>query len=328
MIWTDARIDEAREVLAGKTLAQTASVLSDRWNEYITEQMVRGAIRRWGARQIRDAERGAQVRDFDKAERLVRARPPVAIKDVPLNGVVLVGALGDTHLCSKYERLDLLHMMYDMYESEGVRTVFHTGNYIEGEARFNQNDIAVHGMDNQLRYFVTNYPKNKGITTYYVDGDDHEGWYTQREGVNVGERLEDIARREGRDDLSYLGYMEKDIQLSEHSDRFIRVVHPGGGSAQAVSWTSQKIIGAIEHDDAMPYIMFVGHYHKAEFLPNYRGVNIFQTGTFQEQSPFMRKKLLRADIGAWIVRIRYQDGEPVGVGGDYIPFKRKTWKYL
>lgn len=327
MIWTDARIDEARVALEGRTLAQAAATLSDRWNEYITEQMVRGAIRRWGARQQRDAERAAHGGGGGRVD--VREAPvPIAVTNPPENGVVLFGALGDTHLCSKYERLDMVHMMYAIYESEGVQTVFHTGNYIEGEARFNQNDIAVHGMDNQLRYFVANYPKNKGITTYYVDGDDHEGWYTQREGVNVGERLEDIARREGRDDLKYLGYMEQDIKLSPNSDKFIRVIHPGGGSAQAVSWTSQKIIGAIEHDDAMPYIMLVGHYHKAEFLPNYRGVNIFQTGTFQEQSPFMRKKLLRADVGAWIVRVRFQDGQPVSVGGDYIPFKRKAWKHL
>ena len=111
------------------------------------------------------------------------------------------GVCGDNHLCSKYERLDILNALYDFYESEGITTVYNTGNWIDGEARFNKHDIHTHGMDNQIDYFLENYPKRKGITTYYITGDDHEGWYTQREGIDVGRYTEMKAKQAGREDF-------------------------------------------------------------------------------------------------------------------------------
>ena len=129
------------------------------------------------------------------------------------SGFYKFGAVGDNHMGSKYERLDVLEALYDMFESEGIKVVYNTGNWIDGEARFNKHDLSVHGMDNQIRYFVENYPKRKGITTYFIAGDDHEGWYTQREGVDIGKYAEYIARQEGRNDLIYMGYMEADVHL-------------------------------------------------------------------------------------------------------------------
>jgi hypothetical protein len=94
-------------------------------------------------------------------------------------GFYKFGAIGDNHMCSKYERLDVLNALYDLYEKEGIKTVYNTGNWIDGERRFNRSDLKVHGMDAQVEYFVDNYPKRKGITTYFIAGDDHEGWYVQ-----------------------------------------------------------------------------------------------------------------------------------------------------
>lgn len=91
------------------------------------------------------------------------------------NGEYLFGFLGDSHLASKYARLDVLNDLYDKFRAAGVSRVFHTGNWIDGEARFNMHDLLVHGMDQQIDYLVKNYPA--GIPTYAVAGDDHEGWY-------------------------------------------------------------------------------------------------------------------------------------------------------
>lgn len=324
--WSDQLLESIDEMVQQDGYPVAAHYLSEQLGQFIDPEQLRGARRRWQQRVLRGERRGVSV--LEAIEPAYKPRDFTLLKKMPDNFTLTLGALGDTHLGSKYERIDILQELYDIYEQEGVSIVFHTGNFIEGEARFNEQDINVHGMDNQLKYFVDKYPQRKGITTYYIGGDDHEGWYTQREGIDAGERLEDIALRAGRKDLVYLGYMERDIPIAPNYDKVIRVQHPGGGSAQAVSWTSQKIIAAIEHDDVMPLIMLIGHYHKAEFLPNYRGSYIFQTGTFQEQSPFMRKKLLRADIGAWIIRITFVNGTVSRVGGEFVSFKRNAWKYL
>ncbi len=48
-------------------------------------------------------------------------------------------------------------------------------------------------------------------------------------------------------------------------------------------------------------MLVLGHYHKAEFLPNYRNVAGIQSGCFQSQTPFMAAHALAAHVGGWIV---------------------------
>lgn len=215
------------------------------------------------------------------------------------------GACGDSHLCSKQERLDALHDLYRVYDANGIKTVLHTGNYIDGEARFNKHELKVHGLDAQLSYMGENYPAIKGIRTLMVSGDDHEGWYAQREGVDIGRYMQSVMKRGGRTDIVNLGYMESFVPL-KHKDSgktsMVHVIHPGGGSAYAISYTSQKQIESYEGGEK-PAIALIGHYHKAEHLEA-RNVHAFQTGCTQDQTVFMRKKKLVASIGGWIIMAR------------------------
>lgn len=246
-------------------------------------------------------------------------------------GFYRFGAVGDNHMGSKYERADVLEALYDLFESEGIKVVYNTGNWIDGEARFNKHDLNVHGMDNQIRHFVQNYPQRKGITTYFIAGDDHEGWYTQREGVDIGRYAEFIAREEGRKDLVYLGYMEADVHIkAKNGETVVRVLHPGGGSSYATSYSIQKIVESYQGGEK-PHVLLAGHYHKADYL-YYRGVHCVQTGTTQDQSPFMRKKKLAAHLGGWIIEFHNDDnGAITRFKQEFIPFYDnsyyKKWSY-
>lgn len=230
------------------------------------------------------------------------------------------GAIGDNHLGSKYERLDVLNALYDLYEREGITVVYNTGNYIDGEARFNTHDIHTHGMDRQIDYFIENYPRRKGITTYFISGDDHEGWYTQREGIDIGKYTERKAREAGRTDLVYLGHMEADVHLpAANGHTTIRVLHPGGGSSYAVSYSVQKIIESYQGGEK-PHVLLIGHYHKADYIYN-RGVHAVQTGCTQDQSPFMRKKKLAAHLGGWIIEMANdENGAVTRFKTEFMPF--------
>lgn len=227
----------------------------------------------------------------------------------------LFGACGDTHLGSKYERLDVLNDLYDRFEAAGVDRVLHTGNWIDGEARFNRLDLHTHGMDAQVRYFVQNYPERNGIKTFYVDGDDHEGWYSQREGVNIGKYAQMRAEEKGRADLIHLGYMEAHIRLVNANTgkvATLAVVHPGGGSAYADSYTIQKIVESLEGGEK-PAVALYGHYHKL-IAGEYRGVYWLQTGCTKGQDTFGRKKRLRYTLGGAIVGLE-QDPETGAILG-------------
>lgn len=224
------------------------------------------------------------------------------------DGWYKIGVVSDTHLCSKQERLAELRDFYRILEANGVQTVLHSGNYIDGEASFNKHELIVHGMDAQLEYLGTHYPTYPGVTTYAVSGDDHEGWLAQREGVDIGRYAEDVMRRGGRADWKNLGYMEAFLPL-EHAvsgkRSMYHVIHPGGGSSYAVSYTSQKLVEAYE-GGSKPAIAQIGHFHKAEYLHT-RNVHCVQAGCFLDQTIFARKKRLTFTIGGWILQFRQNE---------------------
>lgn len=149
----------------------------------------------------------------DSYEILKTPAPQRALGEIPVyvsrdDGTYVFGFTSDNHLGSKYERLDVAEALYTEFERAGVDRVFNAGNWIDGEAKFNKFDIYVYGMENQLNHFVSKYPKRDGIITYAVAGDDHEGWYCQREGIDIGMHAQNKMQQAGRHDFVYLGYME------------------------------------------------------------------------------------------------------------------------
>jgi len=250
---------------------------------------------------------------------------PVSIKD---EEEFAIGFIADTHIGSKYERQDVLEALYDRFEQNGINTVFHGGNWIDGEARFNKYDIYVHGVNDQVKNFIEKYPQRHGIKTHIISGDDHEGWFVQREHVNIGQVMEDAAKRYGRDDLIDLGYMERDIEFKTNKgSSIVRVIHAGGGSAYATSYTSQKYVESLQGGEK-PHIVLVGHYHKFNYAYA-RGVHVIQGGTTEDQTPFMRKKNIPAHLGGTILWLRQNErGIFTSVKVEWIPFfDKKFYSY-
>jgi hypothetical protein len=183
----------------------------------------------------------------------------------------------------------------------GVKRVINSGNWVDGEARFNKHDLHVHGLDNQCRYLATKYPQRKGIVTYAVAGDDHEGWYAQNTGLDIGQHAENIMREEGRKDWVNLGYMESFVNLQHRKtgkECRLLAIHPGGGSSYAVSYAPQRIVESLSGGEK-PAILMIGHYHKMSYNM-IRNVHTIQCGTTQDQTPFMRKKRIDAHVGGGV----------------------------
>jgi len=236
------------------------------------------------------------------------------------DGWQLFGVTSDNHLGNKNERLDVLHKLYDIFEQEGVATVYNAGNMIDGECRFNKNDLRIFGMDSQIDYLGENFPQRKGIATYFITGDDHEGWYAQREAINIGEHMEDRLRRGGRTDLIYLSNVEHDVEF-RHGSGFIvcRIMHPGGGSSYAYSYTSQKTVESFQGGEK-PHILLNGHFHKHDTCSP-RGVVVIQTGCTEDQTTFMRKKRLEAHVGGHLVWVKQSaNGALERLRDEWIPF--------
>lgn len=262
---------------------------------------------------------GANVLNLGDTWRVVHQPAPRATEFVyesrPDNTYTF-GVASDQHLCSKYERLDVLNDLYDWFEQEGVDRVFNAGNWIDGDDVKNQHDVAVWGFEPQVDYCVAHYPQRRGIATYAVWGEDHEGWYSRREALDVGRFVERRFRDNGRTDWHDLGFMEAGVSPVNANSGAVApplvVMHPGGGSSYAVSYRPQKIVESLQGGEK-PSVLLIGHYHKISFNL-FRSIWCLQCGCSQDQTPFMRKKGLDAHMGGLIVTLR-QDPETGAITG-------------
>jgi hypothetical protein len=277
------------------------------------------AIKADGANLVREGDRWSIAKTF--AQGWTDGSQVIEIMSRPDN-TFLFGACGDQHVGSKYHREDVSRDLYRRYSENGVQAAFNTGNWIDGEARFNTYDILAHGLDAQARLLAEIHP-HADFPTYAVWGDDHEGWYAQREGINVGSYVEGIMRTAGHD-WHDLGFMEAHVRLvnaNSGKSALLAVVHPGGGSSYANSYRPQKIIESFEGGEK-PAVLLLGHYHKLD--PGLtRNVWYLQTGTCQDQTPFMRKKSLEAHVGGAMIHLE-QDPATGAITG----FTPSLWRYF
>ncbi len=237
-----------------------------------------------------------------------------------------IGVLTDTHVGSKYERLDVAESLFDRFAAYGVQTVYHAGNIIDGEKKgINEFDIYVHGFEDQVVNLIEKWPRRPGIVTHFITGDDHEGWYTKRENINTGKAIEREAYEAGRDDLRHLGYQERDIWYEQpYGKARIRIAHPGGGSAYATSYKGQKYVESLQGGDK-PQIFIAGHYHKFNF-DHPREVYVLQPGCTEDQTPFMRKLNLRADVGGCVLWVKQNElGIFTSVKCEWMPYFDRTF---
>lgn len=219
--------------------------------------------------------------------------------------ILRFGFVSDNHLGCHRERLDILNLLYDLFHNEGIEIVLQGGNFIEGEARFNRNELHKYGMGRQLDYAVQQYPYRAGVKTWFISGDDHEGWYNQREGVNTGELFQMYREKRGLYDLTHLGYVEADIDLNHdefENELWCRIMHPGGGSAYAISYAPQKMVESFQPGEK-PDILFLGHYHKLSYNV-IRGVHVIQMGCTCDQTIYLRKQKIEVHVGGGIAEFR------------------------
>lgn len=269
------------------------------------------------------------------ATHLQPTSPPTQIDVSKFHGkLIKFGLTSDNHLGSRYQRNEVLNALYDIWEEQGIDTVYQAGNMIEGDARFNKFDVIVTGLQAQTDYFIEHWPQRKGITTNFVTGDDHEGWYTQREGVNISQFMEMCSVKSGRTDLKFLGHMEHDVIFKgtkTHST--MRIIHAGGGSSYATSYAPQKIVESYQGSEK-PNILLIGHYHKAEYgYP--REVHTVQAACTKDQDTFMRKLKIQAHVGGWTISFELDsNGFIHGFAPQFHPFydrkfyENPQWEYL
>lgn len=230
------------------------------------------------------------------------------------------GVVSDSHVANRNSRLDVLNAVYDVYEEEGIKIVLHAGNLVDGEFKGNRSELLAHGVEGQLCFTADNYPRREGIQTDFISANCHEGWWARYIGFDIGRHMHNTFHDLGRDDLVWMGHVERDLALHPDNERAVlRVFHPGDGSAYAISYPMQKHVERWQGGEK-PWACIFGHYHK--YGANYiREVFCLQPGAACDQTLFMRLKKLGADVGACILEIHLTPyGGIARVKHEWLPF--------
>lgn len=205
--------------------------------------------------------------------------------------------ISDTHLCSKYDRLDILRYLYDKAEDKGVKHILHSGDFTDGKSNRPEHiyELRETSYQGQIDYVIDKYPRYSG-KTYAIQG-NHDNWWYKSNGSEI---LKPISK--AREDIIYLGSDVSDIKIGNLK---IRLFHGQGGIAYAKSYKIQKYLDTIPVNEK-PDILQTGHIHQA-FYYKQDNTHCFQTGCLEDQTPYCRGLGLSNDKSCWWVDVEFDN---------------------
>ena len=222
--------------------------------------------------------------------------------------------LSDTHLCSKYDRVDILRYLYEKAEDKNVNYILHSGDLTEGVSGRPQQlyELKEASYTGQRDYVIDKYPKSN-IPTYLIAG-NHDLWWVKQCGADI---CKDISNY--RDDIIYLGSDCEDLRIGKLK---IRLFHGSGGNAYAKSYKLQKYLDSIPIEER-PHILQTGHIHQAFFMKQGK-THCFQTSCLQDLTPYERSKGFNNDKSVWWVDVDIDNkGNPVKIKQELETFNKR-----
>ena len=205
--------------------------------------------------------------------------------------------ISDTHLCSKYDRLDILRYLYDKAENNGIKHILHSGDFTDGRSNRPEQvyELKESSYQGQVDYCIEKYPRFSG-KTYVIQG-NHDDWWYKSAGSEI---LKPISK--AREDIIYLGSDVADMRIGKLK---IRLFHGYGGSSYAKSYKIQKYLDTISTNEK-PDILQTGHIHQA-FYYKQDHTHCFQTSCLEDQTPYCRSLGLSNDKSCWWLDINFDD---------------------
>lgn len=232
---------------------------------------------------------------------LVRLKTPPKINDVyqveTSSSHIPLLLISDTHLCSKYDRLDILRYLYAKADERGVKHILHSGDFTDGRSNRPEHiyELREPSYEGQVDYCVEKYPTFDGKT--YVISGNHDDWWYKSTGSEI---VKAIANR--RDDIVYLGSDVADMKIGKLK---VRLFHGKGGNAYAKSYKVQKYLDSIPLEER-PHILQTGHIHQSFYMKQ-DDTHCFQTSCLEDLTPFARSMGFANDKSVWWVDVEMND---------------------
>ena len=232
---------------------------------------------------------------------LVRLKTPPEINDIyqveASSSHIPLLLISDTHLCSKYDRLDILRYLYAKADERGVKHILHSGDFTDGRSNRPEHiyELREPSYEGQVDYCVEKYPTFSGKT--YVISGNHDDWWYKSTGSEI---VKAIANR--RDDIVYLGSDVADMKIGKLK---VRLFHGKGGNAYAKSYKVQKYLDSIPLEER-PHILQTGNIHQSFYMKQ-DDTHCFQTSCLEDLTPFARSMGFANDKSVWWVDVEMND---------------------
>jgi len=228
------------------------------------------------------------------------------------------GVFSDSHMGHEGYDPHKMDVARFYFKKEGVDFIVNSGDTIEGMSGRDGHiyEVTHIGATAQMDFATEEFKKLDLWNVYSIEADSsHGGWFKSKGnmGLDIGPELERRIKS-----YIFLGYDEQDLDIGNGIT--LRLRHPGGGTAYALSYKMQKYVESISGGDK-PNIVVQGHFHKAGYN-FYRNIHCFDAGTLCDQTPFMKKTNSPAHTGFWIVDA-YADKHKKGVErikSEFFPF--------
>lgn len=245
------------------------------------------------------AQNGYNI-DFVNNEIIIRKTPPKHedVYQLPNNLEHLkLLLISDTHLGSKYDRIDILKYLYAKAEDNNIKYILHSGDFTDGRSNRPEQvyELREPSFEGQVDYCVDKYPKYSG-KTYVIQG-NHDDWWYKSAGSEI---VKAIAKQ--REDLIYLGADIADLKIGNLK---VRLFHSSGGGAYAKSYKLQKYLDTIPSEER-PHILQTGHIHQSFYMKQDK-THCFQTSCLEDQTPYCRSMGLANDKSCWWVDVDFDD---------------------
>lgn len=261
-------------------------------------------------------EEGEMI-DYVNGE-LVKLKKPLKSEDVyqiPNNmGHLRLLLISDTHLGSKFDRVDILRYLYAKAEDTNTNYVLHSGDLTEGLSGRPQQlyELKETSYTGQRDYAIDKYPESS-VPTYIISG-NHDLWWIRQCGSDI---VKDICSH--RENMIYLGSDCEDLQIGKLK---IRLRHGNSGSSYARSYKVQKYLDSIPLEER-PHILQTGHIHQAFYMKQDK-THCFQTSCLQDLTYYEKSMGFGNDKSCWWVDINMDDrGNPVQVVQELESFGKK-----
>ena len=208
--------------------------------------------------------------------------------------------VSDTHFGNKNARVDALNTFYDIAQTEGCHDTFMCGDITDGvnpfQGSIQEQDLP--NQDDQVDMVVREYPRRRGMVTRFITG-NHDNKEYARGGSDCGKSIADQ-----RDDLQYLGMIDRTVQMSEGGVT-AELIHPAGNQAFSLSYKSQKDLQSRSEDD-LPDLYMSGHFHQA-WYGHFKGVEVLSVPSFKDNGLWERRLGLTGVVGGWVVEGKLND---------------------